>query len=226
MTAGRPRRLWLIDPSVKNPEIEGAAFILERWEGEARILRPALREDDGPAPGDGYEADGYVLLGSAASVHDALPWIEPLRAWLRPLLDGTVRKPLLGVCFGHQLIAHTAGGAVGFLAEDRSKRLGVETSLLEHGRLLPGRNSLRVVVSHREEVQELPAGYRVTAQRPGVAVDGLEHEEFPVFTFQFHPEARPDFARRVGVPLEDLDTRVLEDSRRLIGAFHRRVLEA
>jgi GMP synthase-like glutamine amidotransferase len=224
MSGSRPPRLWIIDPSIKNPEEQGAEFVLEDWPGESRILRPALRPGDGPTPKAGYDADGFVLLGSAASVHDGLDWLASLSDWLGPLLDGTVARPLLGICFGHQLIAHSAGGRVGFLHADRSKRLGVETTSLEHGSLLPGRHSLRVVVSHREEVQALPEGYRITARRPGVAVDGLEHDSLPVYSFQFHPEALDDFARRVGVPVEGLDERVLEDSRRVLGAFRRHVL--
>ena len=224
MRPGSPARLWIVDPSIHHPEEEGVRFILEDWPGEARVFRPALSPGDGPRPGDGHDADGFVLLGSAASVLDPLPWMEPLSAWLSPLLAGEVRKPLLGVCFGHQLIAHLSGGAVGYLEANRKKRLGVEWTVLEHGRLLPGRRELRVVVSHREEVQRVPADYRVVAGRPGVPVDGLEHVELPVFSFQFHPEARTDFARRVGVPPADLDDRVLADSRLLLGAFLRIVL--
>jgi GMP synthase-like glutamine amidotransferase len=225
MKAGPPPRLWIIDPSIHNPEDEGVRFILEDWPGEARVFRPALVPGDGPRPGDGHDADGFVLLGSAASVHDPLTWMEPLSAWLGPLIEGKIRKPLLGVCFGHQFITHLSGGAVGMLNETGKKRLGVEWTLLEHGRLLPGRRKLRVVVSHREEVQRVPAGYRIVAGRPGVAVDGLEHDELPVYSFQFHPEAREDFARRVGLPPTDLDDRVLADSRLLLGAFRRKVLD-
>ena len=166
----------------------------------------------------------YVLMGSAASVHERLPWIAPLAAWLRPLLAGEIRSPLLGICFGHQLIAHVAGGTVAYLAPDRTKRLGVESSRLEGGRLLPGRHTLRVVVSHREEVSGLPDGFLRVARRPGVAVDGMEHAEFPVYSFQFHPEAGAEFAGHVGLDPVEIDERVRADSRKLLGAFRDRVL--
>jgi GMP synthase-like glutamine amidotransferase len=226
MTASRPARLWIVDPSARRPEEQGVGTILRDWPGESRVFRPALRPGDGPGPESGWAAEGVVLMGSAASVHDRLPWLGPLTDWLRPLLTGEIRVPLLGICFGHQLIAHAAGGTVGFLNADRSKRLGVELSELEGSRLLPGRHALRVVVSHREEVSRLPAGFHRVARRPGVAVDGMEHSRLPVFSFQFHPEAREEFAGHVGLHADHIDDRVREDSRRLLGAFRDRVLAA
>jgi GMP synthase (glutamine-hydrolysing) len=224
VTTRRAPRLWVVDPSINNPEVEGIASILEGWPGDSRVFRPALNPGDGPAPEHGYDTDGVVLMGSASSVYDTLPWATRLSAWIGPLVEGRVRRPLLGICYGHQLIAHLAGGEVGWLNEGREKRLGVEESELRGGRLLPGRRRLRVVVSHREEVKRLPAGCRVTASRPGVSIDGLEHREFPVFSYQFHPEAGEEFARHVGLDPAVLDERVHEDSRLLLGAFRDLIL--
>jgi GMP synthase-like glutamine amidotransferase len=222
----RDRALWVIDPSVRYPEEQGIEQILRGWPGRSRVFRPALAGNGGPSPEDGHEAAGVVLMGSAASVHEPLPWLHDLSGWLRPILVGRVDLPLLGICFGHQLIAHLAGGEVGFLTPGRDKRLGVETSVLEGGRLLPGRQALRVVVSHREEVTRAPDGYRVVARREGVDIDGLEHVSRPIFSFQFHPEAREEFAEHAGLDAALVDGRVRADSRRLLGAFRARVLES
>jgi len=193
--AGKPGpRLWVIDPSIHRRERQGVRRILDGWPGPSEIFAPALDPSRGPGPGTGHETDGVVLLGSAASVHDDLPWLRDLSDWLVPLLDGSIPIPLLGICFGHQWIAHLGGGEVGFLGADRKKRVGVEPTDLDGGRLVPGRHRLRVVVSHREEVRRPPAGYRVVARRGPIAVDGLEHETLPVFSFQFHPEAGEEFA--------------------------------
>ena len=222
MTGRRPR-LWVIDPSTSNPEDQGIATILEGWTGESRLFRPALSPGDGPSPESGYDADGVVLMGSAVSVYDSLPWLGPLHSWLVPIIRGEIDLPLLGICFGHQAIAHCAGAEVGLSRDDGAKRVGVETSELIGSRLLPDESSLRVVVSHREEVKDCPAGFRVTARRGEIAVDGLEHVDLPVFSFQFHPEAGDEFAGRAGIEPALLDRRVREDSRRLLGAFRRRV---
>ena len=85
--------------------------------------------NDFAVPHDGYDADGVVLMGSSASVHDDLPWMAEISAWLRPVIDGIVPIPVLGLCFGHQLIAHLAGGLVDYTREDRSKSVGIEISL-------------------------------------------------------------------------------------------------
>jgi len=224
MSRARPPRLWIIDPSTKRPEGQGVDSILEGWPGESRLFMPALRPGDGPQPETGYAADGFVVMGSAASVHEPLAWLGPLAEWLGPLLTGEVRRPLLGICFGHQLIAHVGGGEIGDLTEDGAKRVGVEISELEGGRLLPGHHELRVMVSHREEIKRLAPGFRPIARRRGVAVDGMEHEALPVFSFQFHPEAREEFAGHAGLDLREVDDRLRADSRKLLTAFRERVL--
>ncbi|MCP3979563.1 MAG: hypothetical protein GY716_09570 [bacterium] len=218
------KRLWVVDPSKFNPEDQGVDEILRDWPGESRVLRPVLEPGSGPDATTDHETDGIVVMGSACSVYDDESWIAPLSDWLAPVISGEVRVPLLGICFGHQLLAHLGGAPVGFLAEDRAKTVGVEQSRLEGGRLLPGAHDLRVVVSHREEVKELPAGYRVTAHRGPVEIDGLEHERLPLFSFQFHPEARDEFAERNGIAASEIDSRLREESERVLAAFRRLVL--
>ncbi len=213
--------MWVIDPSLSNAEDEGVAEILDGWGGESRLFRPALASD-GPAPEHGYGVDAVVLMGSAASVHDDLPWLAALREWLRPIVDGELPIPLLAICFGHQLIADMAGGRVDWLEASRAKRVGVERTEIRGSRLLGADADLRVVVSHRETVTEAPAGYRVTATRPGVPFDGLEHESREIFSYQFHPEARGEFAACAGIAAEEIDEELRADSRRLLGAFRRR----
>jgi hypothetical protein len=58
-----------------------------------------------------------------------------------------------------------------------------------------------------------------------VDADGLEHETRPVFSFQFHPEAREEFADRAGIERALLDDRLRADSASLLAAFRTLVLE-
>jgi len=215
----REKMLWIVDPAVAHAEHQAIAELAERWPGAHRVFRPAMVPSDGPGSDTGYDADAVIVLGSRASVHDELPWIERLAAWVAPLVDGSRPLPLLGICFGHQLIGHLAGAPVGLLAPDGAKRAGIETSYLEGGSLLPGSVAMPVVVSHREEVKSAPAGFRTVARRPGVLVDGLEHEHLPVFSFQFHPEAREEFAAYAGIPVARIDERVKRENGRLLQAF-------
>jgi GMP synthase-like glutamine amidotransferase len=220
------RTLWVIDPSLQYSEDQGVQEVLDGWSGASRVFRPGIDPADGPGPETGYDTDGIALLGSRASVHDPDDWIVRLSRWMRPLLVGERRIPLLGVCFGHQLIAHLADARVEFIDAERSKIVGVEETCLDGGRLLPGRHRLRVVVSHREQVKRAPADYRVTARRDSSPLDGLEHRELPVFSFQFHPEAREEFAARAGLATELVDGRLREDCRRILTAFLDRVRAA
>lgn len=214
-----PGTLLVIDPSMDRPETEGVAGIAARWPGESVVREPALR-GDGPTPGTGHDLAGVVLLGSRASVYDDLPWAAALSEWLRPILTGETPVPLLGVCYGHQLLAHLLGGEVAFMTGDHAKRVGVEVSEVRGSRLLPDAD-LRVVVSHREIVTRLPPTCRAMARRPGVDVDGFEHADLPIFGVQFHPEARGEFAGRAGIPLVEIDARLERDSGRVIDAFLR-----
>ncbi len=220
----RPPHLLVIDPSVAYPEEEGVAEVLRGWPGSSEIFRPALAPGAAPRPGAPTEADGVVLMGSRASVHGDRALVRDLADWLAPLLDGSAPRPLLGICFGHQLVAHVAGGKVGPARPDGDVVCGVVTTESSGGRLLPGRQSLVVVASHREAVQTPPPGYSVTASRPWSPADALEHGEWPVFTVQFHPEAGEEFLRRRGVDPRSAPPRFDEDGRRILQAFRQFVL--
>lgn len=211
--------LLIIDPSTSFPETRGIETIARHWQGERTLLQPALSPGDGPDERTGYDFEAVVLMGSRASVNDQLGWELALESWLAPILRGAVSLPLLGICFGHQMIAHALGACVGFAREDRSKIAGVGDSSLRGSRLLPD-CSLRVVVSHCEEVKQLPEGFRSTAFRKGIVTDGFEHESLPIYSFQFHPEADAPFleARGHQVGAEDC-LQLIETSNRIIGAF-------
>jgi GMP synthase-like glutamine amidotransferase len=215
----RRRLLWIVDPARSAAEEQGVGELLSYWDGTSRLFLPGLRAHDGPGPATGYDTDGVIVLGSSASVFDEEAWITDLGDWLRPLLVGQRSLPVLGICFGHQLMAQVAGGSVGWVHADRAKIVGVEETRLAGGRLLGGQQALRVVTSHREEVKEVPPGFQVTARRDRVPIDGLEHATLPLFSFQFHPEARDEFARRSGIDPDLVDGRVRADGRRLLQAF-------
>jgi GMP synthase-like glutamine amidotransferase len=200
------------------PEDQGVSEVLGDWAGESRIFQPALRPGDGPTPRTGYGTDGIVVLGSAASVHDDRPWIEDLASWLAPVLDGRRSIPVLGVCFGHQLIAHVAGGTVDWVKPDRAKTLGVDEVTVRGSRLVEEK-SLRATFSHREEVSVAPPSYRNVMWREAGVLDGIEHESLPIFSYQFHPEARDEFAVRAGIDPREIDERVIADTRRLLSGF-------
>lgn len=67
-------------------------------------------EGEGPAP-DPAPFSGIVMTGSHAMVTDREPWSEAAAVWLNEVLEREI--PFLGICYGHQLLAHARGGRVG-----------------------------------------------------------------------------------------------------------------
>ncbi len=226
--------LLIVDPAVEEPEVHGEQEVGRGWPGPVTILRPALEPARGPGPGSACDADAVVIMGSAASVHDApgsRPWLGPLAEWLDRLLapEGP-RLPLLGICFGHQLIAHRAGGSIGFRIDAAAPPLrAIVPTQLSGCRLLPGEQALTVVASHREVVTRPPPGWEVVGRRPDGTLDALQHPRLPFFAVQFHPEAGPGFlARRGIVPGGEApdDAAAFADGARLLEAFRRHALAA
>ena len=126
---------------------------------------------------------GVVLSGGPASVGDAAA----------PRLAESVLTsglPVLGICYGMQLMVEHFGGKV---APGPSREFGRTSVTLEpgaSGRLLQGvpLDRSQVWMSHNDVASELPEEMVVTARTEGGAVAALEVEGRPVFGVQFHPE--------------------------------------
>lgn len=183
----------VIDPAVKIAELECFNWLARNSLVPLTHHLPGLVSTPHAPCDDGLS--GIIVLGSSSSVHDNLPWQQALIQWLKPRLDQGV--PTLGLCFGHQLIAHLYGGKVGFLSPDRSKRQGFYSIELTQSRLWPAATG-QIFVSHREFVTHCPPGFRTMASSSEVPIEGLEHERLPLWTFQSHPEATTSFLSNVG----------------------------
>lgn len=95
--------------------------------------------------------------------------------------------PILGICYGMQLIAHMLGGSVGRCA---SGEYGVLEATLENSsELFAGLDAEQsVLMSHTDMVTSLPAGFTVTARTPLCPVAAFENKERHICGLQFHPE--------------------------------------
>lgn len=162
---------------------------------------------DGDIP-ETFDVDGLVVTGSRASVYWDEKWISDLEPWVAEAVDrGT---PALGVCFGHQFLAHVLGGEVEGM--DRYElgyrtvtRTGESTLLTD----LP--EEFTVFETHSDRVVSLPEGARQTATNE-YGIQGFETDS--VYTVQFHPEYDRQTAREVtegkdSVPAEKVE-RVLD----------------
>lgn len=145
-------------------------------------------------PDDPLEAiptayDGVVLSGSTASVYDAEPgdWMETQRALIRRLRDD--RVPILGICFGHQIVNDAFGGTV---EKDRRRATFVEMEVVAECDILDDVTPI-VPVLHGDLVTSPGTGMIRTARTEYNEYFCTSHESSPIVTVQFHPE----FTRRV-----------------------------
>ena len=95
--------LMIIDPSLEVPEIESYNEISLCSPLQTTYHLPAIHS---PKTITKYFADtkGIILMGSAASVHDSYSWMSSLEQIIKSAVQKHI--PILGICFGHQFLAH------------------------------------------------------------------------------------------------------------------------
>ena len=128
-----------------------------------------------------WKPTGIILSGGPCSVYG-----ENVPTAHRDLLDVA---PILGVCYGMQLIAHLEGGAVERAGRREYGRADVE--VLEPAGVFAGFRPEQPVgawMSHGDHVERPPKGYVVTARSTNTPVAGMRHETKPIHAVQFHPE--------------------------------------
>jgi GMP synthase-like glutamine amidotransferase len=129
------------------------------------------------------------VTGSRHGVYDGLPWIEPLKGFLRACI--AARVPVVGICFGHQILAEALGGRV--IKSERGWGLGVQDYELvaRPSWLADLPDQFAVNALHQDQVVALPPGVTVLARSPHCAYAALAYGELeaPVaVTLQPHPE--------------------------------------
>ena len=162
-------------------------------EGGARAITHDALAGEPPAPLDSVA--GIVITGSHAMVSDREPWSEALVPWLRAAVGASV--PTLGICYGHQLLAHALGGDVAHhpdgveigTVEVRMHSAAQDDPLL--GQLPTAFNAQAV---HWQSVRRLPP--------QAVPLASSAHEAHHAFRVgrnawgvQFHPEFSADALR-------------------------------
>ncbi|MEQ6916252.1 glutamine amidotransferase-related protein [Halomonas aquatica] len=114
---------------------------------------------DGEIPDDLEAVDAWLTTGSKFGVNDDLPWIAALGVFVRALW--VAGKPLVGICFGHQLMAKALGGEVA--KSGKGWGVGLSSNRVNERAdwMVPWQPGLDLLVSHQDQVERLPSGGRV-----------------------------------------------------------------
>ena len=136
------------------------------------------------------EFDGFLITGSAYGVYDDVPFIAKLMDLVRQI--HAARKPLAGICFGHQIIAHALGGHA--QKWPHGWGLGIQQITLDDAPpwIETKEDTLNLIHMHQDQVIKLPKGARCFASSDFCAIAGYVIGN-TVFAFQGHPEFTIDY---------------------------------
>jgi GMP synthase-like glutamine amidotransferase len=167
--------------------LAGHGFTFQTW----RVV-------EGQFPASVTECDGWLITGSRHGAYEDHPWIPPLEDFIRNAY--AARVPLVGICFGHQIIAQAMGGRVERYPE------GWAVGATDYD--FDG-HTLRLNAWHRDQVTQVPPMAQVIAANSFCANAALLYDD-RALTVQAHPEFRPEFinglmrARGKGLVPDDL----------------------
>lgn len=137
---------------------------------------------DGDLPANPGDCDGWLITGSRFGAYEDHPWIPPLEAFIRAVRDAGV--PLVGICFGHQIIAQALGGRVEKFAG------GWSVGRTEYDW---GGETVALNAWHQDQVVQRPAGAVCVASSPFCENAALVYGD-SILTVQAHPEFTRAFA--------------------------------
>lgn len=127
-------------------------------------------------PASIHDADGWLISGSRHGAYEDLPFIPPLMDFVRAIHAD--RVPLVGICFGHQVMAQALGGRVEKFAGGWS---------VGHTSYRIGADSFAMNAWHQDQVTQAPKGARVTASTDFCTIAGLAYGDH-MMSLQPHPE--------------------------------------
>ena len=152
-------------------------------------------------PADMDECDGYLITGSKLSVYDEVKWIRDLEHYIRSLNEH--KKFLLGVCFGHQLIAKALGGEVS------KAEIGWVTGLQSYTFhenfpwLMELNQDVKLIHSHQDQITKLPDQATLVASNESVPI-AMYFIDNHIMSIQGHPEFTNEYAYDVVCKRRDI----------------------
>ena len=139
----------------------------------------------GEVAGSIYDCDGWLITGSRHGVYENLDWMPPLQDFIRQL--AAADHPLVGICFGHQIIAQALGGEV--VKSDKGWGVGLHRYRVEQQHSwMPDRSAeAGIYAFHQDQVVGLPDNAEVFLSAEFCPYAGLSYGE-SIISVQGHPE--------------------------------------
>jgi GMP synthase (glutamine-hydrolysing) len=157
--------------------------LITRRVRELGVYSRILPGDSTLAQIQSHSPRAVILSGGPSSVYDAGAPQLP-----KEFLDYQKKSqlPVLGVCYGMQLLAHHLQGEVKKAEVREYGRMGVVPT--QKSVLFPEVQTFQAWMSHGDETQRVPAGFKITARSSSGSLAAIENPEAKIYGLQFHPE--------------------------------------
>jgi GMP synthase (glutamine-hydrolysing) len=191
-----PSRIGILETGRPPEELNRHGSYPEMFE---RLLGPDFACTSYPVLDDVFpervdEMEGWLVTGSRFGAYDPEPWIRRLEGFLRDAL--AARVPVVGICFGHQVLASALGARV----EKAAAGWGVgphRYDILERpGWMAEAGDAFTLNAMHQDQVLDMPPGARLVASSDFCPIAALAYGDHAI-SFQAHPEYDNAFEREL-----------------------------
>jgi GMP synthase-like glutamine amidotransferase len=183
-----------IDPSIYTP--------VEHWAKFLDVPFESFRAPERRFPQGKGDFSHLILTGSEASILERDDWVEDEVEFVREAV--AKGYPILGSCYGHQLIAMALCGTGGIRRSPRPEVGWYPIEILVPGDILGEKGRAFAFCSHFDEAVGLGADFRILASSPACPIQAFQVVGRPVWGIQFHPEIDIPDARQFLKSLVDL----------------------
>ena len=184
----RNNNIVIIDPAINKPVYESFNFISLIANNKVTYHMPALFGTESLDTIENMKC--LIILGSAASVHHNSNWQLKIIKVLECALKKNI--PVLGICYGHQLIAYVHGGTIKKLWVGEKKK-GIRKVHLLHEPFNNISDEINLVYTHNEGMTDCPTDFEILASSKMCPIDGIISNNKLIYGFQPHIEATKQF---------------------------------